>query len=491
MRTKQRFTKRSGLLRLASLLGLLVLLGVVAVACGQASPTPTPPPKAEAPTTIVQVAQPAPGAPPAAPPPAGAWETEAARKAGIKLLQTFDSSGPPAWDAQKHPLVFFTSNGPGYAGLLSSKNKLPGLTIIDATTKEVITSVWFDLKYDVEGAAGANEPHSLGVSPDGKWIYLPTVDPKAPADDRGRLLVINAQTLKLHQVIGTQRAPHHSKILTPPDGRKLMLVYDFGGSGIYILDTQDQNRVVAVITDQDLGGRRYLAFPDSKHENIYITVRPSSGVEADGWVAVVSTKDFKWKKNYTVGESPIWVVFSADGKYAYADNGHDDSYHKIDIEKGVVVGEARNGGSGPYGMALNWDEKELWFISKGEGSHNRGKTVSYVDPIAMGRPKDEYYTGCIRGDHIYLHPDPEVNEFWLSCNSSFEVVVIDPSKKDALSRGEVKARIPMPDGGSTHSGAFVRYTPDGTGEVLSDHGGLQGAALAKRAELAAAAAAKR
>ncbi|MBI2304361.1 MAG: YncE family protein [Chloroflexi bacterium] len=458
-------------------MGLVGLLSAAGLACA------TPQVK-----SIVQVAQPAPGAAPAAPASATGWQTEAAQKAGIKLLQTFDASGPAAWDAQKHPLVFFTSNGPGYGGI-PSKVKLPGLTVIDAKTKEVVASQWYDLKYGVEGAdATASEPHSLGVSSDGQWIYLPAADPSAPADDRGRLLVIDAKTLKLRQVIGTQRLPHHSKILTPPDGRKLMLVYDFGGSGIYILDTKNDNKVVAVISDQDLGGRRYLAFPDTKHENIWITVRPSSGVEADGWVAVVSTKDWKEKKNYTVGRSPIWVTFTADGKYAYVDNGHDDSYHKIDILKGAVVGHARNGGSGPYGMALNWDETELWFISKGEGSHNRGKTVSYVDPIAMGRPKDEFYTGCIRGDHIYLYPDPQVNEMWLSCNSSFEVVVWDPVKK------EVKARIPMPDGGSTHSGAFVRYTVDGSGqwkgEILYDHGGAQGATLAKRAELAAQAAKK-
>ncbi|MBI4329678.1 MAG: hypothetical protein HY673_00170 [Chloroflexi bacterium] len=457
---------------LFSLMSLLVLVGPLVLACTQAAPK-----------AVVQVAQPAADAP--APAPVTGWETEAARKVGIKLLQTFDDSGAPAWDAQKHPMMFITSNGPGYGGLPSAKVRLPGLTIIDATTKEVVASQWYDLKYKIadEGAASASEPHSLGVSSDGKWIYLPAVDPGAPATDRGRLLVINAKTLKLHQVIGTQTLPHHSKILTP-GGKNYMLVYDFGGSGIYILDVDNDNKVVAVITDQDVGGRRYLAFPDPKHETIWATVRPQSGVEADGWVSIISTRDWKVKKSITVGESPIWVTFTADGKYAFVDNGHDDTYTKIDAVKQQAIGGARSGGHGPYGMALTWDEKELWFINKGEGSHNRGKTVSYVDPVAMGRPKDEFFTGGIRGDHIYLHPDPKVNEFWLTMNSSFEVVVFDPVKK------EVKTRIPMPDGGSTHSGAFVQYTVSGSewkGEVLYDHGGAHGATLAKRAELAAAA----
>lgn len=479
-------TERKGdWLRAFSVIGWLALLGVLGLACVRPATK-----GGSAPATIVQVAQPGPGAAPAAAAPGG-WQTEAAIRGGIKLLQTFDSSGPAAWDAQKHPLVYFTSNGPGYAGLLSSKVKLPGLTIIDATTKEVITAQWYDLKLPAPPDAefsSSNEPHSLGMSNDGQWIYLPTADPTAPATDRGRLMVINARTLKLHQVIGTSQLPHHSKGITTADGRDLFMAYDFGGSGIYILDPANQNKVVAVITDQDVGGRRYLAFTDPKGQYIWTTVRP--GAEgADGWVSIISTKDWRVKRSIKVGESPIWVVFTADGKYAYVDNAHNDTYHKIDAVKFEIIGEARSGGQGPYGMNLSWDEKELWFINKGEGSHNRGKSVSYVDPISMGRPKDEFFTGCVRGDHIYLHPDPAVNEFWLSCNSSFETVVFDPAKK------EVKARIPNPDGGSTHSGAFVKYAVDAQGnwkgEVLSDHNGLKGAALAKRAEIAAQAAAKR
>lgn len=469
--------RRSDWLRAFTMIGMLALLGVLGLACNRPAP-------------VVQVAQPGPGAAPAAPAASG-WQTEAAIRGGIQLLQTFDSFGPPAWDAQKHPLVYFTSNGPGYAGLLSSKVKLPGLTLIDATTKEVITARWYDLKLaappDAEFSS-SNEPHSLGMSNDGQWIYLPTADPTAPADDRGRLIVINARTLKLHQVIGTNRLPHHSKGFTTADGKDLVMAYDFGGSGIYILDPNNENKVVALITDQDVGGRRYLAFSDPKGQYIWASVRPAAE-GADGWVSIISTRDWKVKRSIKVGESPIWVVFTADGKFAYVDNAHSDTYHKIDAVKFTVIGEARSGGQGPYGMSLSWDEKELWFINKGEGSHNRGKSVSYVDPIAMGRPKDEFFTGCVRGDHIYLHPDPAVNEFWLSCNSSFETVVFDQAKK------EVKARIPNPDGGSTHSGAFVKYAVDAqgkwNGEILSDHGGLKGAALAKRAELAAQAAARK
>jgi len=137
-------------------------------------------------------------------------------------------------------------------------------------------------------------------------------------------------------------------------------------------------------------------------------------------------------------------------------------------------------------------------IGKGEGSHNKGITVGLVDPRMVGsaRPLGEVYTACPRADHAIMNPDPDTNEIWISCNSSFETVIFDLSKR--ATRGEfslgdyVKARIPSPAGGSTHNGAFVRYNPDWTGNFLADQNGLHGIAReAKRAMLAKKASAMR
>ena len=100
-----------------------------------------------------------------------AWENEWTKKVGVELEYDFDSSGPDAWDSKEHPLVFITTEGPGYGGLLSGVT-LPGLAIIDADTREVVASQNYDLLS--WGWKNIFEPHGLGVSPDGKWIYLPT-----------------------------------------------------------------------------------------------------------------------------------------------------------------------------------------------------------------------------------------------------------------------------------------------------------------------------
>src|SRR6266545_2891117 len=67
------------------------------------------------------------------------WATPLATKLGVSLEKRFDSSGPDAWDPKKHPLVFITTEGPGYGGLLSGVT-LPGIAIVDADTREVVTS---------------------------------------------------------------------------------------------------------------------------------------------------------------------------------------------------------------------------------------------------------------------------------------------------------------------------------------------------------------
>ena len=66
------------------------------------------------------------------------WATSLATKLGVTLEKSFDSSGPDAWDPKKHPLVFVTTEGPGYGGLLSGVT-LPGIANVDADSREVVT----------------------------------------------------------------------------------------------------------------------------------------------------------------------------------------------------------------------------------------------------------------------------------------------------------------------------------------------------------------
>ena len=409
-----------------------------------------------------------------------AWENEWSEKVNISLEYSLDSDGPDAWDSAEHPLVFFTTEGPGYGGLLSGVT-LPGLAIIDADTREVVAHQ----NYDVLSWGWKNvfEPHGLGVSPDGQWIYLPTGEGSfmTMGEHAGRFLVINARTLKIDKVIQLQGQAHHAKSYTTPGGEPRVLLYGWS-QPMFVVDPSDDNRVVGSISHQEQGSEGYTYFASPNGDQIIGTGRYRSFDMrkhlSDNPVWIVDAETWQVKKWINVHDSaPTWVNFTSDQKFAYITGSRNSIVLKYDVEKQEIVTEQRAGVDGPYGNHFGWDDRFIYTIGKGEESHNRGKMVGLVDAATMeipdARAMDQVYTGCIRGDHGTLHPDPEANEMWISCNASFEVVVFDLDLK------EVTARIPLPNGGSTHSGAFVSY-PDGwnePGENLSDMNGLHGSAL--------------
>ncbi len=408
------------------------------------------------------------------------WATEWSEMAEIKLVRKFDSGGAAAWDPEKHPHVFITTEGPGYGGLMSGVEN-PGLAIIDADTREVVAHA----SYDVLSWGWKNvfEPHGLAVSPDGQWIYLPTGEGsfETTGDHAGRYLIINARTLKLDKVIQLRGQAHHGKSYVTDDGKQRVMLYGWS-QPLFILDPDNDNRVIGAVSHREQGSEAYTYFmsPDNKliigtgryrsfemrkqlKDNPLILIEPETWKVTD-WVKIEDS-------------SPVWVAFTLDNKYAYITGAHHSEVFKFNRSSKKIEAKLRAGVDGPYGGHFGWDDRYLYTIGKGEESHNRGKMLGRVDTTTMqipgARPMDQYYTGCIRGDHGTLHPDPEANEMWITCNSSFEVVVFD------LDLHDVTERIPLPNGGSTHSGAFVYY-PNGwkeKGRVLSDMNGLHGTAL--------------
>ncbi len=146
--------------------------------------------KGLAPTTVIQAGQLQ--AAPVGGQPSG-WDTAESIRGGLKLVATYDSSGPDAFDVKAHPMVYFTSEGgtpPGGTTAL-----FPGLHVIDAYTKEVIASASYDLGAKIS-------PHTVGVSPDGRWAYLEGIRLKEDGKTtEGVTFIINARTLKLSKVV--------------------------------------------------------------------------------------------------------------------------------------------------------------------------------------------------------------------------------------------------------------------------------------------------
>jgi mono/diheme cytochrome c family protein len=180
-----------------------------------------------------------------------------------------------------------------------------------------------------------------------------------------------------------------------------------------------------------------------------------------------------------VGDNPIGMAHTSDGRFTYVNDAESSHVYKIDNTTNTVVDSTQAGVAGPYGLALNWDETFLYPIGKGEGTHNNGSVIGVVDTRTFTSPRNFihnmplYLGGSASSvDHGILHPDPKVNELWISNMNGWETIVMD------LNTHKVIAYIPTPNGGDTHSGGFARYTPDWKGELLADMGGPKGAVRA-------------
>jgi len=432
------------------------------------------------------------------------WQTPAAKVIGVTLIAQLDSSGPDVWDPVKHPVVYMTTNGPGYQGTISPTQTAPGIAIIDANSYEAVASAIYKAAGVIEGSY--SEPHGLGVSADGKWIYLQGVMPSSVSDLAGGavVLVVNARTLKIDKIIKSRA--HHIRLIYDANTKKDLVLVDAWGD-FYAMDPNDNHKVVGSVNPANLNGAGYIAHGDPSGQYLFITTR-TGFLESEGGVAIVSLKDWLVKRRInTLDASPIWTTFSADNKTAYVSGGENSTVARIDKSSSLlsdwkVTGIANAGGIGPYGVTLNWDDKRLIAISKGEASHNMGMTAGIIDTSRFVDPalyrgwttvQGAIYTGCVRGDHMLMHPDPSKNEGWISCNSSFNNVVVsfgdssatNPSSLFGGSTGgvAVKKTVPNPNGGSSHNGAFVVYNVNGSpwaGEVQSDTNGLRAGGAANK-----------
>jgi mono/diheme cytochrome c family protein/DNA-binding beta-propeller fold protein YncE len=439
-----------------------------------------------APTFVLQAGQLAP--PPSVAQPTG-WDTPESIRGRIRLLATYDSSGPDAWDVRAHPTVFITSEG------VEKGARRSGLYVIDAYSKQVVASALFDLGEEV-----VENPHGVGISPDGRWLYLGQMHRvRATRQVRTVLIIVNARTLKLDKVLeGQARVDwfHHITAFKDWMGRdRVMVAFGRapGGGPHYLLDPHDNNRVVRAITIEDIGYKIGHPYPtvDPTGRFVYVSVFAppwQAKLHNTGGIAKLNLETGAVSIIPFVGDNPIGMAHTADGRFTYVNDAHGDAVYKIDDATNTVVDDTNAGVAGPYGLVLNWDETLLYPIGKGEGTHNVGSVVGVVTtapftaPRQMLRSLPIHLGGSASSiDHGILHPDPNVNELWITNMNGWETIVLD------LNTHTVEAYVPTPNGGDTHSGGFVRYTADWNGELLADMGGPKGPMYAAIRQRAAAA----
>jgi DNA-binding beta-propeller fold protein YncE len=444
-----------------------------------------------APVTVIQTGELAPAAPGST---ASGWATDESIRGGLHLVAQYDSSGPDAWDASAHPLVYFTSessynyNEEMNAAKEEGAPNFAGFHIIDAYAKEVIAAGLYQFEGNI-----SRGPHGVGVSRDGKWAYVGFSETPAEGGDRiSYIAIVNTRTMKMDKLLKQEsyfeggmrsQALHHVQSFTDFEGNdRVILQWGFGANGgpHHILDSKNDNKVVKAITYDDVKPMGHpFTTPDPTGQYIYISMGAnwirSNHAPAAG-IAKLDLATGEHEVIEGVGHHPIGITHTADGRWTYVVDGHGSHVYKIDNEIDEVVGSTSAGVAGPYGIALNWDETEIWLVGKGEGSHNRGGHLGLIDaktfrtsrainqPVNLGGSASSV-------DHAILHPDPAVNELWVSNMKGWETIVL------SLDTYEVTDYVPTPNAGDTHSGAFVRYNADYTGELLVDMGGPKSASM--------------
>lgn len=385
----------------------------------------------------------------------------------VKLIESRDPSGDPAYPVSPGDMLIFANTGTGF-GSPAEKNQV---VVINAKTKKVIAAV----EPDIPVSRGS---HGLGVSPDGRWVYIGNRE--AASGARGtELAILDARTLKVAKVLDVGGPVHHIK--TFQDDKILVETFNFMiddhqmPTGYIVLDPGRDNAVVGGIPAEAFGGIPYIAQPSPDGRYLYVTVMPRPRNKISGWLSKIDTTTWTevGEAAAPLGGFPVWTAISPDGETAWVTNAYDSKVARVDLSTMEVESFVPTG-PGPYGAVFSPDGSRLFVADKGEGMpapsmemaepHSGGRfngsTLTVIDPSNNGMIK-QIPVGS-RPDHLYVSPDGK--ELWITNNNSFEVIVLD------LETESIIARIPMPNSGDPHALVFVEYNESGEPRVVADQG---------------------
>ena len=394
---------------------------------------------------------------------------------GIKITQTFDASGKPAYETKGGDLLFFTNASVSY----NSTADKPMIIVINARTRKIIALADINIP---------STPHGITLSPDARYVYLPSGF--SIGEGRRRVgaastAIIDAKTLKLAALINTGGETHHTQVVAD----KYVMFDSFSGPlPIFLLDPTT-NKVLRGIPAGDFKGNPYIGFASPDGRFIYVTVRPgiardASGREIDGWLSKINLETMQQVATFPVGPGPVWTAITQDGKTGYVSLSLTNKLVKLDLDTGKILGVAPTG-RGPYGIRLSPDEKIAYVANKGEGQGQRGATFSAIDTNTMSVIREQLSCpdGQCQADHIVLAPDGK--ELWIS-NNLGSITIFDRESLKMLDT------IQTPKLADPHGGTFVQIAPDNrSAKVVSDIGGPHGGVNPYVAQTAAPSPARR
>lgn len=283
------------------------------------------------------------------------------------------------------------------------------MSVIDADTGETETVVETDFN-----------PHEITVTPDGSKAYV-------TCSLGGSLLVFDTDSWDLLERIEDEDFDFPHGLAIRESANELWLASTYS-SMVYVIDTdadeilekfpthQDKSHMVAITPDEerafianigsenvtaiDCEERRILADPIVGEEPEGIEAHPEGGLlvanQGDGMLSVLDPETFEKRGRALLGENPIRVVSSPNGRHVLVPNREGDDVSLIDTQH-VRDGEVRPWeikripvGIWPGGTVFD-DDGDRAFVA-----NNKSNDVSVID-CETWTEVDRYKTE--------LHPD--------------------------------------------------------------------------------------
>jgi len=223
------------------------------------------------------------------------------------------------------------------------------LTVLDAASNAVLTTV-----------TGIKGPHNVQVGRGGATVY-------AVSGGTNTVVAIDATTYTVDAVAATGSAPAH--VIEAPNGKVYVTNAADGTVSVY------QSPGLVPVGKIDLGGKPHGLRPAAAGSVIVVANTAADRLD------LIDPGTDRSTGAVPVGEAPVQVAVTADGRYAYTGITKPPTVVKVDLASRTVVGTAPVP-TAPVQLYLTPDEKSVLSANQGT-SDQPGDTLSVIDTAAM------------------------------------------------------------------------------------------------------------
>ena len=178
----------------------------------------------------------------------------------------------------------------------------------------------------VVGAIAVPKPHTVAISPDGKFAYVTVQDPGHFA-----LALIDLQARRVVRTLALDKTPRDGEF--GYDGKRFYFT-QAGVSAVQVLDPASHRIVAQIPTGVS---PHFVGYPTGSAFGMVV-------VQGPGELSLFDPATNKATRNVKVGKQPHWATASGDGKTAYVTNEGSNDVTVVDLASGrtatIAVGNA-------------------------------------------------------------------------------------------------------------------------------------------------------